>query len=104
ASGRERRSEVRQRLGIESGQFVIVSIGRLVPWKGQDVFIAAVGPLLRERETLTAMIVGGPSPTSAEYARKLHAMADQSGLGERLKMVGFERDVAGILAAADLVV
>lgn len=55
----EGREELRERLGLHGK--VIVSAGRLVPWKGMEELISTFAELLREMPEATLVIVGdGP--------------------------------------------
>lgn len=101
-----RRAAVRAELGLAEGDQVVVNVGRLVPWKGQDVFLRAAAEVLRTRPRARALIVGGPGDEveSREFARRLRQDAAALGLEGRVVFTGFRADVPELLAASDLVV
>jgi len=57
--GPEEKVAVRQRLGLPTEGRLVVTVSRLVPRKGMDVLIEAVGALSAERADLTLAIGGG---------------------------------------------
>lgn len=83
--------------------FVAAMVGRIAPWKGQDVFLHAFArafPAGDER----AVIVGAPLFGEEEYERSIRGLVEQLGLRERVELRGFTDDVAGALAEADALV
>ena len=63
--------------------FVIVSSGRLVPWKGFSALIDIVAVLVKEFSDLTLLIVGdGPD------AKKLQALIEEKSMEEHVVLVG----------------
>lgn len=82
----------------------VVSVGRLVPRKGFADLITAL-PWVPGAELV---IVGGPAEGRLEddpEARRLRELADQLGVGDRLRLVGqvARADLPKILRSADLV-
>ena len=78
-------------------------VGRLAPWKGQDVFLTAfahadLGPAAR------AVVVGAALFGEDEYAASLVAQADRLGIGERVDFRGFREDVEAELDRLDVLV
>ena len=102
-SVRAPRSVARNALGLEPDAPVIAVLGRISDWKGQDVLVRALAqPPLRERGVV-GVIAGEAWPgTEARAARVLEA-ADELGVHDRLRMVGFREDVETVLGAADVV-
>lgn len=79
-------------------------VGRLVRWKGQHVFVQAIGELARRGVDADAWIVGGSSfGDGDEYERELAALIAQYGIEERAKLLGFRRDVAELMQRCDVV-
>jgi glycosyltransferase involved in cell wall biosynthesis len=106
ASASSRREEMRQNLGIAPGARVIAGIGRIVRWKGQDVLLRALSPVLQERADVVVLLVGGAGgdADSRRFEAELTMMVRQLGLEGRVRFTGFMDDVPGVLAASDLVV
>lgn len=67
------REEARVYCGIPSGAFQIVSVGRLVPWKGFDALIGAMAALSREIPEVRLLIIGS-GPDEKSLRQKIAAM------------------------------
>ena len=78
-------------------------VGRIAPWKGQDLFVrafAAAFPSGAER----AAIVGAPMFGEEACERELRALIVRLGLAERVELRGFREDVWSELARIDVLV
>jgi glycosyltransferase involved in cell wall biosynthesis len=75
----------------------IVAAGRLHPKKGFDVLIAALALLRDQGQAFEAQIAG-----EGEERGKLTALIAQHGLEGRVRLVGWQGDVAGFLATGDV--
>jgi FkbM family methyltransferase len=96
------RARLRRELGTPADAVVIVLAGRLEPWKGHRLLLAALGRL-RDRPGWAAWIAGGPQkPGEAAYLDALRAGAAAAGLADRVRFLGQRADVPELLAAADL--
>ena len=72
-------------------------VGRLAPWKGQDMFLRAFAAAFATGHS-RARIVGSAMFGEHDYAASLHDLADELGIVERVDFVGFVDDVAcGVL-------
>ena len=88
-----------------NGPLIVGIVGRLAPWKGQDVFLKAFAqafPRGQER----AVIVGAPLFGAAEsaYAESLRRLAVECGIADRVEFRGHCEDVAAELRRVDVVV
>jgi glycosyltransferase involved in cell wall biosynthesis len=95
---------VRAELGLAADTQVVGCVGRLVPWKGQRVFLRALARVAVGHPRLRALIVGAPEPGGEGYARELAELARTLGLGARVTFLGFRADVLRLLAAMDVLV
>ena len=78
---------------------LVLAVGRLVPAKRFDRFLAAVARVRKGIPAVRAVIIGdGP-----ERAR-LEADAQRLGLGDRVRFLGLRSDVPALLRQADLFV
>jgi glycosyltransferase involved in cell wall biosynthesis len=77
----------------------ILTVGRLVPEKAQEVLLRATAAL-RESVPDARLIVAGDGPLRTS----LEAQARQLGLDDAVRFVGHRRDVAELLAEADVFV
>jgi glycosyltransferase involved in cell wall biosynthesis len=90
---------VAEELGLTPGAPVVAMIGEIGPRKDQETFLRALARL--DDPAVTALIAGaGPE---AETAR-LRALAVELGLDDRVRWLGFRRDVSSLLALSDLLV
>lgn len=91
---------VRQRLGLEPDQTVVVAVGRLVDKKGFDILVAALPALVAGRPHLR-LVIGGGGPLEAP----LRAQAEALGVGDRLVLPGplAHPEVLALIGAADAV-
>jgi glycosyltransferase involved in cell wall biosynthesis len=78
-------------------------LGRVAPWKGQDLFLrafAAAFPDGPER----ARLIGAPMFGEESYERELRALAASLGIDERVEFRGFREDVWAELSSLDVLV
>ncbi|MFC5866615.1 glycosyltransferase family 4 protein [Aquincola agrisoli] len=103
------RLQARRRLGLREDEFVVLQLGRMVPRKGVDNVVRAVGLLERALKP-RLLVVGGESVVpderrTPEIAR-LRAVARGCGVEDRVSFVG-RREAAELpeyYAAADVFV
>jgi len=78
-------------------------IGRLAPWKGQDLVIEAAN-LLRDEPGWTLRIVGGALFGEDAYADELTNQVDRLGLSDRVSFTGAVDDVSSEMGELDAVI
>ena len=95
---RSRRDAIRSGLGVEANEVVVLQVGRLIPLKGADVLVAAVGGAQRESSVTIRLLLTGEGP---EY-QNLGALAAREGVN--LTMTGqVEGDeLIAVYVAADI--
>jgi len=94
------RRRVRAQLGIPEDVPVAGSVGRMLPWKGQDRFLLAAASVLRELPDARFVLLGNPD--QPDYLRGLKELADATGVGERAIFGGFREDIIPSITAFDL--
>lgn len=87
----------------QTGSFTVAMVGRIAPWKGQDVFIRAFASAFPAGEE-RAVIVGAPLFGEEDYRRSLVRLIDDLGLRRRVELRGFRADVAAELTGVDALV
>ncbi len=65
--------------------------------KGVDIFLKAAGEAAKKRDDLVFLIAGD----GAEKA-KLLSLAEETGFGDRIKFLGYEKDIYGFLNIIDI--
>ncbi len=81
-------------------KFLIGAFGRLTPWKGQHILIAALASL----PDVHALIVGEALFGEQEYAASLRKLAVDSGCSDRVHFMGFQNDIPALMAMVDMTV
>ncbi len=94
-----RRGRLRADLRIPADAPVVGIVGRLVPIKAHDVFLAAASRLAERDPGVHFAIVG-----DGELWSHLHDVAHAAGLGERVHFAGWRADLADVYADLDVVV
>ncbi len=103
------RAAARQQLGLAQDEFIVLQLGRLVPRKGIDNVIRAIGCL--PPETPARLLVVGGDASTAEEARtpeiaRLRQVARDCGVADRVEFTGHRqrRELRRYYAAADVFV
>jgi glycosyltransferase involved in cell wall biosynthesis len=78
-------------------------LGRIAPWKGQDLFLRAFARAFAEGSE-RAVLVGQPMFGEEPFERELHELVTALGLAGRVEFRGFREDVWGELASFDVLV
>lgn len=84
------------------GPVVLGMVGRLSPWKGQDVFLRALAQL--DGQDVRAVLIGSAMFGEADYEASLHALVGELGLESRVEFTGYRSDVPALLATLDVLV
>lgn len=78
-------------------------LGRIAPWKGQDLFLRAFAAAFLAGEE-RAVLVGAAMFGEEDFERELRDLARSLGIAERVEFRGFREDVWPELAAMDVLV
>ena len=89
----------RAALGIATTTIAVGTVTRLMPSKGNEYLVDAVKEITVRQPTARVYIAG-----EGELEQSLRDQARALGLGDRLVFLGFQRDVAAVLSAYDIVV
>jgi glycosyltransferase involved in cell wall biosynthesis len=96
---------VRQRCGLSPASFVAVIVGRLQPWKGQQVLLRSIAQLRHDGVDASALVVGGEAfGESAGFARALRDLAASLEISAFVHFTGHVADPGPYLHAADVFV
>ena len=91
------RGEARRALDLPAGAPVIATVGRLTAIKQHRLFLDAFARVLKSHPTAIALIAGG-----GELEDDLKAYAASLGIADRVRMLGWRRDLPTIYAATDV--
>ena len=91
------RAAIRQQQGTAPDRIVVTALSRLVRHKGYPELLAAMRDVDAD-----LWVVGERLPS--DHGPDMQPYFDASGLGTRLKLLGYQTDVAAILAASDVFV
>jgi glycosyltransferase involved in cell wall biosynthesis len=92
-------AQARASLGIAAGTMAIGTVTRLMPAKGNRYLVEAAAALVAKYPRARVFIVG-----EGELQGELEAQARALTLGDRLVLCGFQRDVAAVISALDILV
>ena len=84
--------------------FTIALVGRISPWKGQDVFIQAAAIVLKQFPACRFRIVGSALFGEDALVGQLKQLAATLGVAPQIEFMGFRKDVPEIISASTLVV
>lgn len=97
--------DIRETLGISTKQKLIGMVGRLTPWKGQKVFLAAAQQLAEQNDQYRFILVGDDAVGRVPgYREELKRLSNRGVLQGRVQLVGHREDVLDIMAACDVLV
>jgi len=91
----ERSPDGRPRVGL---------VGRIAPWKGQDVFVATAAQLAPEFPDAEFVLAGSPLFGEEPFEAQLRRQVASLGLGDRVRFLGFCEDVWEVYRDLDVVV
>jgi glycosyltransferase involved in cell wall biosynthesis len=83
---------------------IIGLVGRISPWKGQDIFLRAAGMVRRKYPAARFRIIGAALFDEFEFEQKLHQLAAHLDLGDALTFTGFRDDIHQAIAELDVLV
>ncbi|HEX4260060.1 MAG TPA: glycosyltransferase family 4 protein [Acetobacteraceae bacterium] len=90
------RARIRAELGVPSDRVVVIVVSRLVRHKGHPELLAA----MRDVPGAELWVAGERLPS--DNGERLDGYFAASGLGDRLRLLGYREDVPALLAASDI--
>lgn len=96
-------AEMFARPRVENDVLTVGLVGRISPWKGQEVFLRAFAQAFPADST-RARIIGGPLFGEESLEDRLKDLTVALGIDERVTFLGHVRDVAAELAGLDVTV
>lgn len=88
---------LRERWGIQEGEFVLGILARIEPYKGHLHILEAMKALTDQGRKLRLLVAG-----TGAYEVELKEKTKELGLADRVNYLGFQSDVAAVLSVLDL--
>ena len=85
-------------LGAEGPTAIISIVARMNPWKGHAQLFEAVASMPAGGRDVLVVVAGEDDGSEAQ----LRAQVDALGIGDRVRFIGFHRDVPRIMLASDV--
>jgi len=86
-------------------QYHIGMIGRITPWKGQELFIAAAKEVIKSNPETIFFIIGDPDNKENKLFKKfLEKEIQRTGLQKKIVFTGFQSNIKSVIASLDVVV
>jgi glycosyltransferase involved in cell wall biosynthesis len=96
--------EMRSELGLVAGLPVVGMIGRVSPWKGQEIFVRAAAILRSEGVACQFVAIGGVFDNELHHLNRLKEIIRSLDLDNLVKIEGFRKDARELIAAFDVFV
>jgi glycosyltransferase involved in cell wall biosynthesis len=93
----ERRDQARNQWGLPADAFLIAGIGRLTHQKNFALFLDAAASVLKAHPNAFFVLAG-----TGEDEAALRSQAAELGIGERVRFLGFVRDMSALYPAVDM--
>jgi glycosyltransferase involved in cell wall biosynthesis len=88
------------------GQVRVGVVGRITPWKGQDVFLRAAAIVRKRFPDAKFQIIGSAlfGKREQDFEQSLHDLVAAEGIAGAVEFTGFRKDVADLIARLDVLV
>jgi glycosyltransferase involved in cell wall biosynthesis len=96
--------EMRNELGLAEDLPVAGMIGRVSPWKGQEIFVRAAAILRSEGIACQFVAIGGVFDNERQHLDRLNETIRSLDLENMVKIEGFRKDARELIAAFDVFV
>jgi glycosyltransferase involved in cell wall biosynthesis len=83
--------------------FTVAIVGRIAPWKGQDLFLRAFGSAFPDGEEV-ALVVGSAMFGEDAFVAEIRTLVEVLGISDRVTFTGFLNEVADALSGVDVLV
>ena len=96
--------EMRREFGLRADLPVVGMIGRVSPWKGQEIFVRAAAILRSEGIACQFVAIGGVFDNERHHLDRLREVIRSLDLESMVKIEGFRKDARELIAAFDVFV
>lgn len=96
------RAQLRESLGAQPGDCVILQASRMQSLKGQRTLLTALAALRQDPGWVCWLVGGAQRPEEAAFVEELQTLVRQNGLLDRVHFLGQRQDISALLNSADL--
>ena len=96
------KNEFFEKIEKDETDYVITSVSRLIPYKGHQYLIDIAEELLKKSNKFKFWIIGDTLKSYSNYEKRLKDRVTNLGLNNRIKFLGFRKDISNILEQSDL--
>jgi len=93
---------LRSDLGLGPDEPLVGVVGRITPWKGQDLFVRVAAAWASAGNPGRFVIIGRAFNEDAPYEARVREAVAAAGLGNRVTFVPFQADIAAALSSLDV--
>lgn len=93
---------LRVEVGLHRGEPLIGVVGRITPWKGQDLFVQIANAWAKAGRSGRFVVIGRAFNEDEAYEARVRAAVSAAGLGSRVHFVPFQSDIAAALSSLDV--
>jgi glycosyltransferase involved in cell wall biosynthesis len=104
SNGRGQSIGLREELGVPQGTLLVGMVGRIIPWKGQEILAEAAALVLRSHPDVHFVAVGSYFADESHYLQKLKLLINSLGLDGRFHLVNYRSNVTDVYRALDIFV
>ena len=97
-------SELRSELGVPIDKPLVGMIGRVSPWKGQQIFLEAAALVLKTHPDCHFIAIGGVFDNETQHLDQLIETQSRLRLHDAFTIAGFSKEARTMIAAFDLYV
>ena len=98
------RRPLRAQLGLADSEPLFGIVGRLTPWKGQDIFLRVAAQWAKSGRPGRFAIIGGAFNEDAPFETHLREFVQHHGLAQRVHFVPFQPDIASAISSLDVLI
>jgi len=91
------RLQVRESLGFKVDDLLMLFVGEFMAGKNHLQSLRMLQKLTAEQQNIFLLLAG-----EGEYEQELHAWVEKLGITERVRFLGFRRDIPDLLCASDI--
>lgn len=95
------RQECKRKVGAPAGRPLALMLANLSPHKGQETAVRAVALLKQRGVDVTLWLAGVERGGAGEFTARLNGLIRETGVGDRVALLGQRKDAPDLLRAAD---